>query len=66
MNARLAAHAYNNDRRKFFAPALLALALLANVALPAAVRATPPVMGQVITDHVWPVAEVPGYRSAAP
>ena len=33
---------YKHDRRNFFAPALLALVLLANLALPAAGRATPP------------------------
>lgn len=32
---------YKHDRRKSFAPALLALALLVNLALPAASRATP-------------------------
>lgn len=33
---------YRNDRRTFFAPALLALVLLANLALPAAGRVTTP------------------------
>ena len=32
---------YTNDRRTFFAPALFALALLVNIALPTASRATP-------------------------
>ncbi len=32
---------YRNDRRKFFAPALLALVLLANLLLPATGKATP-------------------------
>lgn len=48
---------YRNDRRKFFAPALLALALLCNLALPAASRATPPAAPYAPAANVISIAE---------
>jgi uncharacterized protein YdeI (BOF family) len=48
---------YKNDRRKFFAPALLALVFLCNLALPAASRATPPVTPYAPAVDVISIAE---------
>jgi hypothetical protein len=51
---------YKHDRRKFFAPALLELVLLANLALPAAGRATPPATPYAAAADVISVAEARG------
>jgi DNA/RNA endonuclease YhcR with UshA esterase domain len=48
---------YKNDRRKFFAPALLALVFLCNLALPAAGRATPPATPYAPAADVISIAE---------
>src|ERR1700750_1095382 len=48
---------YKHDRRNFFAPALLALALLVNLALPAAGRAAPPATPYAPAVHVISIAE---------
>ena len=48
---------YKNDRRTFFAPALLALVFLCNLALPAAGRATPPATPYAPAAHVISIAE---------
>jgi DNA/RNA endonuclease YhcR with UshA esterase domain len=48
---------YKNDRRKFLAPALLALVLLANLALPVISRATPPTTLSSTSLHTISIAE---------
>ena len=48
---------YKNDRRKFFASALLALVFLCNLALPAAGRATPPATPYAPAAKVISIAE---------